>query len=178
MRVFFALWPTAEAARDLHAVAAAAGRECGGRAMRRDTLHLTLAFVGEVADDRLPDLLAAAATVAGERFELVLDRLVWWRHNRILWAGCRETPDALAGLAGGLAAALRAAGFPIERRPFAAHLTLVRDCPGERLPGLAAPVGWPAAEFVLVRSRRSAEGSRYEILGRWPLAGGAPAGLP
>ncbi|MBL8492400.1 MAG: RNA 2',3'-cyclic phosphodiesterase, partial [Rhodocyclaceae bacterium] len=142
------------------------------------TLHLTLAFVGEMADDRLPDLLSAAGAVEGERFALILDRLGWWRHNRILWAGCGDTPAALSSLADGLAGRLREAGFPVERRPFAAHLTLLRNCLCERPPNLEEPVAWPAEEFVLVRSRLSDAGSRYEILGRWPLAGGAAPGMP
>lgn len=166
------------AARDLSGVAASARKECGGRAMKTGTLHLTLAFVGEIDDDRLPELLTAAAAVEGERFDLILDRLGWWRHNRILWAGCGHTPAALSALADGLAGRLRVAGFPVERRPFAAHLTLLRNCLCERLPNLEEPVAWPAEEFVLVRSRLSDAGSRYEILGRWPLAGSEAPGMP
>ncbi|HNH34889.1 MAG TPA: RNA 2',3'-cyclic phosphodiesterase [Rhodocyclaceae bacterium] len=178
MRVFFAIWPPEEAGGVLHRLAAAARRECGGRAMTRETIHLTLAFVGEVDDDRLADLLRAAGVAAAapglRGFDLVLDRLGWWRHNRILWAGCGQPDPALPALAGALARALGDAGFPVERRPFAAHLTLLRNSRCAAVPAMPEGVRWPVREFVLVRSRLSEKGAHYEILDRWPLAADPP----
>lgn len=175
MRVFFAVWPPGQAGGILHRVAAAARRECGGRAMTRETIHLTLAFLGDVGVDRFPGLVQAAAAAAAGKdvraFDLVLDRLGWWRHNRILWAGCAEPDPALPALAEALARSLGEAGFPVERRPFAAHLTLLRDCRCEAAPAMPEPVRWPVREFVLVRSHLGQAGARYEILGRWPLPG-------
>jgi len=75
----------------------------------------------------------------------------------------------LQALAGKLAVQLEERKFPVETRPFAAHVTLIRKAsgPGE-LPALPE-VDWPVREFVLVRSRLSAGGSRYEVLERFPL---------
>ena len=74
-------------------------------------------------------------------------------------------------LARELAKALRHAGFALERRPFAAHVTLIRKA---RAPSTLPPlpqVDWPVNEFVLVRSILSSEGSRYAVLERFPLQG-------
>ena len=90
LRVFLALWPGAATAAALHARARALQAECGGRAMRRDTIHLTLAFLGDVAVPRLAALGAVAQSVRGERFVLELDRVGNWRGNRILWSGVRS----------------------------------------------------------------------------------------
>jgi 2'-5' RNA ligase len=167
-RVFFAVWPDRAAADTLHRLAREASGRCGGRVMRRDSLHLTLAFLGDVPADRMADAMQVADRIAAEPFELILDRIGYWKHNRILWAG--GVSPALTFLADALGDGLRAAGFAIEARPFVAHLTLLRDahCGGE-VPPLAQPIAWPVGEFVLAESRRSREGSHYEAAGRWPL---------
>ena len=137
--------------------------------MRRDTLHVTLAFLGEIPEGRVADACKVADDVAAGPFDLTLDRLGYWQHNRILWAG--GVSPRLTFLADELGKGLRAADFALDVRPFVAHLTLLRDARCETAPTLSKPIEWPAREFVLAESRLSREGARYEIVGRWPLAG-------
>ena len=172
LRVFFALWPGAATAAALHARARALHAECGGRVMRRDTIHLTLAFLGDVAVPRLAALEAVAQSVRGERFVLELDRVGSWRGNRILWAGSVKGPAALPAMAEALAAGLREAGFELEARAFNPHVTLVRNAARPPRVVEMAPLRWPVASFVLVASEREAGGAHYRVLGRWPLGGG------
>jgi len=131
--------------------------------MRRDTLHLTLAFLGDIPAERLVEATRVADGVVAEPFSLTLDRLGYWKHNRIVWAGGESPP--LTFLAGALTDGLRAAGFALEARPFVAHLTLLRDAHCVDVPSLPAPVAWPVREFVLAQSGNG----RYEVIGRWPL---------
>lgn len=166
-RLFFAVWPDEAAARALAAAAREAHAGCGGRTMGRETLHLTLAFLGELDEARQAEAMAVAAAIRAAPFDLCLDRLGYWKHNRILWAGGDCPP--LAALAAGLNRGLTGAGFRLDRRDFAAHLTLLRNARCPALPSLAAPVAWPVREFVLARSRLAREGAAYEIVGRWPL---------
>ena len=166
MRLFFALWPSPEAARALGEWARAVRRESGGRATRDETIHLTLAFLGEADPEKA---IAAARPVRGQAFDLPVDTALYWPRQRIVWAGPREMPEALADLAHQLHARLAAEGFVLEDRPFAAHITLVRKA--GKLATLAAlpPVRWRADEFVLVRSTPSTLGSRYEAVARFHL---------
>jgi 2'-5' RNA ligase len=168
MRLFFALWPPREAAEALHAWAMRACRVTGGRASAADAIHLTLAFLGETGADRLPELRNLQVT--GAPHSLPIEQARNWARNRIVWAGPRETPAALRRLAGTLAMRLAQRNFMPEARPFAAHVTLVRKTrgPGD-LPALPE-VEWPVREFLLVRSRLSAGGPRYEVLERCALA--------
>jgi 2'-5' RNA ligase len=166
-RLFFAIWPDAAAVKALHDTARAARRSCGGRLMRQDALHLTLAFLGEIPAARWIDATAVAAEIVVAPFTLTLDRLNYWKHNRILWAGGESEP--LAALASSLQTGLRAAGFQLETRPFVAHMTLLRDARCPAPPSLDAPIAWPVTEFTLVESSLSAAGARYEIVGRWPM---------
>ncbi len=167
-RVFFALWPEANTAWALHAAGREAQRGCGGRLTAVDTVHQTLAFLGGILAARVADAEAAAAATVGIPFEWRLDRLGYWKHNRILWAGGDCEP--LAALAADLAERLRAAGFELERRPFAGHVTLLRKARCGHLPPLPAPIAWQVRDFVLVESHLDAQGARYETIGRWPLA--------
>ena len=166
MRLFFALWPPRETARALADWAQAVQGASGGRATREETIHLTLAFLGEADPARAA---SAARRVRGRAFELPIDRARYWRHNKIVWVGPEVMPAELERLAGELQRELRGDGFVLEDRPFAAHISLVRKAssPGA-LPALPQ-VKWPAAEFVLVRSSPAERGSRYEILERFAL---------
>ena len=172
-RVFFALWPQPEVARYLADVADSVATRAGGRATRQAAIHLTLAFIGDVAIERLPDLERAARAVHCEAFDLTLDRFGLWRHNRIFHAGCSVPPAALAALLAALTAALSAAGFAVAdaRRTFIPHVTLVRKLVAlnAELPE-CEPVAWSNRQFVLARSTPSAHGSSYRTIAEFPLA--------
>ncbi len=136
--------------------------------MRLDTLHLTLAFVGEVEAGRLDALKAIGAAIRLPSFELRLDFIDRWPHNDIAWVGCSEPSAVLPEFAATLRDALSAQGFPVERRGFTPHLTLLRKSELPSARQAVTPVVWPVTEFVLVRSRRMAHGANYEVLARWP----------
>ena len=168
MRLFFALWPPREAAEALHEWALRACRATGGRAARAESIHLTLAFLGDIDAARLPELRALQSS--GGSHSLPIEQARHWARNRIVWAGPKEPPDALRQLVATLNAWLAQREFPAESRPYAAHVTLVRKTRGRgELPALPA-VDWPVHEFLLVRSQLSTEGPRYEALARFACA--------
>lgn len=189
-RVFFALWPDAVTAECLDQAGKLAHAVCGGRRMRRDTLHMTLAFIGDVPAERVGILQRAAAGLTGPTFTLMLDHLACWRHNRIAWVGCSQAPLPLLTLVGQLAERLADAGLPLEARDFAAHVTLLRNA--RCLPlAQAETITWPVRDFVLAETKLvpfmprrvqrvlapgsklpggTNEGAHYHIIDRWPLA--------
>lgn len=174
-RVFFAIWPDAEAVSHLAALGHALS-SAGGRAMRPATLHLTLAFIGAVRADQLPTLCRVAAGIRAEPFELNLDRLGFWPQRGILWAGCARTPSALRHLSGELDAGLAAAGFTPDRHGGASlvpHVTLARRVRCRELPRLDTPVSWHVGEFALVESHLHPSSASYRNLAEFPLSADA-----
>lgn len=166
--MFFALWPdasTRQALRRLQRLPEVAA----GRRVHPEDIHLTLAFLGQVEDDRLPCLEAAADAVQGVPFSMQVARLGHWRGPRVAWAAPTECPAGLAELEGRLWERLASCGFEREARPFSPHITLARKArPFEARP-LPEPIPWEAHDFVLVTSLSDPGGARYEVLRRWPL---------
>lgn len=168
-RLFFAVWPPRAAAETLYAWALEAQRATGGRVTRAETVHLTLVFLGEVSDNRLSRAIQAAREAKSNSHAMILEQARFWRRNRIVWVGPRETPEPLGILVANLKGRLTAKNFKTENRDFSAHVTLIRKAREPRqLPQLPA-VNWPVEEFVLVRSQLSADGSRYERLASFAL---------
>ncbi len=166
-RVFFALWPDEPVQRALHDVGRRLHQTLKGRLTRAPSIHLTLLFIGDVEEERLDALRDAASTVWVEPFKMLLDRAACWRHNRIAWVGPSNPPQALEGLAVRLRTRIAEAAFAFDRKPFAAHVTLLRDADCAAVVEGIAPIDWDVRGFVLVRSRLDAAGSRYEVIGRW-----------
>jgi 2'-5' RNA ligase len=165
MRIFFAIWPPAAAARALAQWAREAQRLTGGTLTAEEKIHLTLAFLGEADHTRA---IAAGRCVQAEPQALPVEEARYWRDNHIVWAGPRDTPAPLAELFKRLELALYKEDFILERRPFAAHVTLIRKARAAQLPPLPA-IDWPVREFLLVRSKLSSAGSAYEPLERFAL---------
>ncbi|HUK04146.1 MAG TPA: RNA 2',3'-cyclic phosphodiesterase [Burkholderiales bacterium] len=162
------MWPPREAAAALHGWAREACRATGGRLTRADTIHLTLAFLGDVAEPRLEEL--KALEIVGSRHFLPIVEARYWPHNRIVWAGPAEMPAPLGRLADDLALSLNSKNFKTEKRQFAAHVTLIRNAHApDGLPPLPR-LRWPVDEVVLVESRPADAGRRYEVLRRYALA--------
>lgn len=166
-RIFLALWPDEPAARRLGSLAVEVAAAAGGRAMPREKIHLTLVFLGEVPDERLGDVRARASAIREEAFEARFDRVGAFRRSGVAWAGMRSMPAALSRLQSGLAASLRGAGFPIEERAFAAHVTLARRITRPVPACDIDPIEWRARDFALVRSE-TGKGT-YSTLESWRL---------
>jgi len=168
MRLFFALWPPRGAAEALRAWARRVRRGTGGSAVRARNIHLTLAFLGDVDEARVPEL--RRFPVWGERHALPVERAGYWARNRILWVGPETVPVPAVVLVERLRNMLGARNFKAERGAFAAHVTLLRKArEPEDLPPLPE-LDWPVEECVLVQSELSEEGPRYQVIERYPLA--------
>jgi 2'-5' RNA ligase len=148
-----------------------------------DRIHLTLAFIGQVDEGRVPairDALRPPFTV--RRFEARFRGLgAFPEHGRprVLWAGVDEGREALMRLAGEVANRLRGVGIAIEERPHQPHVTLarVRDAAGVRTSALLAgreqvTLGTTVVGAItLFESRLSPAGSTYTAMARMALNG-------
>jgi len=167
VRLFFALWPDegvraqlAHWARELRAV-------CGGRLVRAENLHVTLAFLGSVDDARVAEVERAAGEVTPRVVSLVFDQSGYWKHNRIAWAGASTVPAELDAFVAELRGALARSHIGFDTKGFVSHITLLRDAREPKvMPGLG-PIRWKIEEFALVRSVTLPRGSRYEALNSW-----------
>lgn len=167
LRLFFALWPDDRQREDLLAATRGMTLAAAGRAVPSGNLHVTIAFLGNVAADRIPALRALAAARAWPEARLEFDRLAWWPKARLLCLEAPSLPPAFATAVQAFHDDLRLAGFGVERRPFRAHITLARsvaappiDPRGQSIP----PVTWPVREVVLVASTPTRDGSAYRVL--------------
>lgn len=100
--------------------------------VRRDALHVTVAFLGAVADDAVPDVLAGMRA-ACRQVEVPLLTLAGLhaapsrRRARMVWATLRDRGDECAALAAAVERELIARiGHVPQRHAFTPHVTLVR----------------------------------------------------
>lgn len=158
-------------------------------------LHLTLKFLGAVPREKLPSIRRVLGKNANNFSPFVVElgsvgAFPHLRRPRTVWLGIEGAAAALTTLARETDRALHSLGFPLEQRPFQAHLTLGRvKSPnglkelGESLHHLAAsgrhregnPV-WAVQEYHLVHSDLQPAGPRYTLLNRFPLRPEAPDG--
>jgi 2'-5' RNA ligase len=166
-RLFFALWPDAPAREALAACGLQMAETARGRPVPAANIHLTLVFLGEVAQARIAAACRAASRVRADRFVLRLDRAGSFVRAAVAWAGCSQPPQRLFALQSALEREVVGEGFALEPRPYRPHLTLARRITAELASAPLAPVSWQVRSFVLLASERR-EG-RYRTLAEWPL---------
>lgn len=169
IRTFFALVPDGSSRAALAALAREVASQAEARAAPPESIHLTLAFVGDITEDRLPKLEAIGAALPATGFDLVLDAVGSFARPRVAWVAPTLVPVALETLQHKLRTMLADEGFRIEDRMFAPHLTLARKC--VKLPERTsiAPIPWRPSGVSLVASALDAHGAHYRELGAWPL---------
>ena len=171
MRLFFALWPDPAVQHALGEWARACHRMCGGRSPATDRLHMTIAFLGEVDATRYASVVRIGGAVGAAAFDFVLDRIAYWRRTGIVYAAPSVVPAALSALATDLTERLASAGFPADERPFAPHVTLLRDAKRAFRGAAFAPLAWKIAALSLVETTRADGKPVYRVLESWTLAG-------
>jgi RNA 2',3'-cyclic 3'-phosphodiesterase len=153
--------------------------------VRPESIHLTLKFLGDIPEERVPDIHAVLIRVAGGhvRFAAQAEGLGVFpdaRSPRVLWVGLTTRADALTRLAADVETALDGIGFPPEGKPFHPHLTLARIKEQSRAVGRAladsrvlepaAPVGAVTVNTIaLMKSELKPSGSLYTKLREVPL---------
>jgi 2'-5' RNA ligase len=149
-------------------------------------LHLTLKFLGQVADARVPEVVAALAGVRAAPIALAAAGLGGFPslgRARVLWAGLACGGPELTALAAAVDRVLASLGFAAETRPFHAHVTIGRVRSPRKLAAVAAALraadetefgSWTADEMVLYQSRLRSTGAVYEVVSRMPLRDDRP----
>lgn len=184
MRLFVALWPPPDAVRDL---------EAGLGEVRRTTpqlrwaptqqWHLTLTFLGEVADAHRPELERRLARASTRHPPLRLRFAGGGRFgDRVLFTSVQGDRPGLRRLADSTSAAARRTGLTVGARPYRPHLTLARSRSrsgsGLDLRPAVGTIGdyrgpeWTASRLCLVHSRLAAGPGRsavYETVAAWAL---------
>jgi 2'-5' RNA ligase len=149
---------------------------------RPDTWHLTLKFLGETEEARIPAIKDALSTLDFPRFTLQAGGAGAFpnaQRPKVLWLGLAQGADQAAGLASGIEDALAAVGVPREQKRFRPHLTLGRvrrPGPGNHQPLLdaAAQTQWPpftVNRFTLYQSTLAPTGATHTALAEFALAG-------
>ncbi|WP_424536523.1 RNA 2',3'-cyclic phosphodiesterase [Sphaerisporangium viridialbum] len=185
MRLFVALSPPPEVLAEVARVVASHSEAWPElRWVAPETWHVTMTFLGEVAEEVLPRLEVRLARAAGRYPPMTLafggaGAFSSAARARVVWLGLSGGGTALPRLAASLAAgAQRAGAVHTDRKPFHPHLTLARSRArtGTDARGLVESLGsfggtpWRADSVHLMRSHLGPS-VRYETLGSWPLAG-------
>lgn len=186
-RCFVALTPPEGLQRSIAGFFGDAGPGAGAvRWVTPAALHLTLAFLGEVARDQLPAVSGAldAAAAGHAPFLLALHGAGVFpaaRRPRVVWVGTGSGADATVALADCVARSLAPHGFTPDERPFTPHFTVgrVKSPPRDSgaLPRLVAAVAdRPWGDFMvhavhLMRSELFPSGPIYSILHTARLSG-------
>jgi RNA 2',3'-cyclic 3'-phosphodiesterase len=131
IRTFVAVFPPPavqealfQAARDLKA-----SRDF--RLVGQEKIHLTLKFLGDVAEDDLDSVKQALKPMRESRdpFDVSISNFGAFpteKKARILWAGIEEGQEHLRAMAEEVENLLEPASFERENRPYVPHLTLGR----------------------------------------------------
>jgi len=122
-------------------------RLAGLRWLGASQMHLTLCFLGEVAEEREGRLIAGLAAIRVARFSLALKGLGCFARNRqpaVVWAGVAHAAPGLFRLHQQVGAAVLAAelgaDLTAQEKPFHPHVTV------GRCKGVAAAVLQPLLE--------------------------------
>ena len=99
--------------------------------VRKENIHLTLVFLGELIPKRIATVCEAMDEICSNApgFEFCVAGAGFFgspSHPRILWAGIVDPPDALISLQRALTDRLVAKGFDADRKRFKPHLTIGR----------------------------------------------------
>jgi 2'-5' RNA ligase len=188
MRLFVALEPSPEAVEHLDEFLEVRRAAAGFRWAPPEQLHVTLAFLAQVPDRKLDDLVERLARAAARRTSFVAavaggGAFPNPARARVLWAGLgldEHGTTELTRMATGARAAATRSGIEVDGRRFRAHVTVARLSRPEEvsswvrlLDGYRGPT-WNADRVALVASYLG-EGPRgrprYETVEEFALKG-------
>lgn len=163
------------------------------RWVRDESLHVTLKFIGEQADEKIEGIKHSLAGISAGASEIHFRGYGFFptpKSARVFWIGMETGPE-LAALAAAIDDKMPALGIAKEERAFSPHLTLARSAGGsgsprwrkgdgskrifqqlqEKLAALPTPEfgTMTPREFFLYQSQLSPKGSKYTKLAKFTV---------
>lgn len=155
--------------------------EKGVTVVQPQNLHITLAFIGEIDQNRTVEVISSLTAITFPPICVTLTGTgrfpAQTKSPRVLWIGI-EVDDHCHQLSASIISTLTKTGLHFEKRPFSPHLTIAR-CRYPIADKLDILMNenksilfhqFITNEFVLYKSFRGPDGIQYEPIQRFPLS--------
>jgi len=151
-KLFFALWPSHRQREMLRDTIGPALTSVEGSVVDRRNWHITLVFIGDFPEERIPTLLAAAKQIEPGEIRLRFDSVTFWQRPKIACIHARIVPPELETLVHSLQRVLIPFGYAPDPRVYRPHITVARKVRAFPETRLARPIELNWTEFELVES--------------------------
>ena len=180
LRLFICTAPPEDTAAELYAFISELRQTADYKWVSREQLHITLKFLGDSERSVAESLSEALKGIKAAQFDIELERagaFPGMSNVRALWLGAGTGASELASLARQTDKVCCDMGFPGEKRPFKAHMTLARSRSDGQIPAplaerLNRPIrfAWRCRSFILMRSELTRSGPIYTPIGEYGLS--------
>jgi 2'-5' RNA ligase len=151
-RLFFALWPSPRQREILRDTIGPALSTVEGNAVDRRDWHITLVYIGDFPEEKIPGLQAAVGVIDPGEIRVRFDKLTFWQRPKIAAMLTRTVPPELERLVRSLQQALIPFGYAPDPRVYRPHITVSRKVRAFQDIRLARPIELSWTKFELVES--------------------------
>ncbi len=151
-KLFYSLWPSHRQRELLRDTINPVLSAVEGQTVDRRNWHITLVYIGDFPEERIPGLMAAMDIIEPGEFRLRFDALTFWQRPKIACMHAKIVPPELEHLMATMQQALIPFGVEPEERVYRPHITVsrkVRTFPDVRL---SRPIELSFTEFELMES--------------------------
>ena len=163
-KLFFALWPSHRQRETLRDTINPSLSTVEGAAVDRRNWHVTLVFIGDFPEEKIPGLQAAVDVIDPGEVRLRFDSITFWQRPKIACMHTRTVPPALEQLVKSLQQALIPFGYAPDPRVYRPHITVARKVRAFQEVRLARPIELSWTDFELVESVSVRGGVQYHPL--------------
>lgn len=156
----------------------------GVNLVQKDNFHITLKFLGEVEEKKIPEVIEQLKQIASEfsSFDLKITMPGVFPNKekpRVIWIGTGNT-DVLVEIAKKIDKAMETKGFKTEERAFTSHITVARvknyrngkylfEKIMKEFLSRKPDFVFSVKDFALMKSTLTPKGSIYSVLERFSL---------
>ena len=151
-KLFYALWPSHRQRELLRDTINPVLSSVEGQSVDRRNWHITLVFIGDFPEERIPGLMAAMDIVDPGEIRLRFDTLTFWQRPKIACIHAKIVPPELERLMATLQQALIPFGLEPKERVYRPHITVSRKVRAFPDVLLTRPIELSFSEFELVES--------------------------
>lgn len=151
-KLFYALWPSHRQREQLRDTINPALSPIEGQSVDRRNWHVTLVYIGDFPEERIPGLMSAMDIIEPGEIRLRFDSLTFWQRPKIACMHAKIIPPELEHLVKTIQQALIPFGIEPEERVYRPHITVSRKVRAFQDVRLARPVELSWSGFELVES--------------------------